>query len=294
MSKNNNTYNNWRTKTSYISTCISIGMVIYVLGMMGFLLMKGQTISEKTKENFVFQIYLRDGVKDIDIIQFKKMLDAEDYVVKTEFKDKDAALEEFKTDIDPNEDFMLILEENPLPQNIDAYFKASYTHPDSLKQFEKIVQSSSIVSDFKYPTDLLYVVHQNFNKIAMVLLLVSGLLLIVAIALINNTIRLRVYNQRFLIRTMQLIGATNSFIRGPFLWKSFLLGLISGFLAVFALMGTLNLLYDYWTDVAELIDFKSDVKLYLGMIILSVLITWVSTSLAVGRFLRLKTEKLYY
>lgn len=294
MSKNNSTYSNWRTKTSYISTCISIGMVIYVIGLMGFLLMKGQTISEKTKENFVFQIYLREGVKDIDIIQFKKMLDAEEYVVKTEFKDKDAALEEFKRDIDPNEDFMLILEENPLPQNIDAYFKASYTHPDSLQQFKKIIQSSPIVSDFKYPTDLLYVVHQNFNKIAMVLLLVSGLLLVVAIALINNTIRLRVYNQRFLIRTMQLIGATNSFIRGPFLWKSFVLGLISGFLAVFALMGSLNLLYEYWADAADLIDFESDLKLYAGMIVLSILITWISTSLAVGRFLRLKTEKLYY
>jgi cell division transport system permease protein len=269
-------------------------MVIYVIGLMGFLLMKGQTISEKTKENFVFQIYLREGVKDIDIIQFKKMLDAEEYVVKTEFKDKDAALEEFKRDIDPNEDFMLILEENPLPQNIDAYFKASYTHPDSLQQFKKIIQSSPIVSDFKYPTDLLYVVHQNFNKIAMVLLLVSGLLLVVAIALINNTIRLRVYNQRFLIRTMQLIGATNSFIRGPFLWKSFVLGLISGFLAVFALMGSLNLLYEYWADAADLIDFESDLKLYAGMIVLSILITWISTSLAVGRFLRLKTEKLYY
>lgn len=269
-------------------------MVIYVIGLMGYLLLKGKTISEKSKEAFVYEIYLRDGIKDIEIMQFKKMLDAEPSVARTIYKNKEDAFQEYKESIDPTEDFLLTIGENPLPENIDVYFTSDYSHPDSLKIFESKIKSSPLVSDFRYPSDLLYIVHQNLNKIASALLIVSLLLLFVAIALINNTIRLRVYSQRFTIRTMQLIGAKNSFIRSPFLWKAIFLGLISGFVAVFGLMGSLSFLYDYWPEAAELIDFKSDLKLYLAMIILSILITYISTGLAVNRFLRLKTEKLYY
>lgn len=290
----NSKNNSLRTFMSSLSTGLSIAMVIYVVGLMGYLLLKGKTLSEKSKESFVYEIYLRDGVKDIDIIQFKKMLDAEPFVVRTVYKDKNQAYEEYKSTIDPNENFLMTLGENPLPENIDVYFTSEYSHPDSLANFEKNIKASPLVSDFRYPSDLLYLVHQNLNKIAYALLTISVLLLIVAIALINNTIRLRVYSQRFMIRTMQLIGAKNSFIRSPFLWKSLFLGLFSGFIAVFGLIGSLTLLYDYWPEAAALISFKSDLKLYVGMIILSMLITWISTGFAVNRFLRLKTEKLYY
>jgi cell division transport system permease protein len=285
---------NIRTFMSWLSTSISIAMVIYVVGLMGYLLLKGKTISEKSKESFVYEIYLKDGIKDIDIIQFKKTLDAESFVVKTVYKDKDQAYAEYKSSIDPNENFLMTLGENPLPENIDVYFISEYSHPDSLRDFEAKIKSSPLVSDFRYPSDLLYLVHQNLNKIAYALLSVSLLLMFVAIALINNTIRLRVYSQRFMIRTMQLIGAKNSFIRAPFLWKSLFLGAVSGFLAIFGLIGSLTLMYDYWPEAAALISFKSDLKLYVGMLVLSVIITYLSTGIAVNRFLRLRTEKLYY
>jgi len=161
-------------------------------------------------------------------------------------------------------------------------------------QFEKLIKNHPIVSDFRYPKDLLYLVHQNLNKITLALLGVSALLLIVAIALINNTIRLRVYNQRFVLRTMQLIGATNSFIRTPFIWNAFLMGLFSGVIAVLGIIGGVNLLYDYWPELTSLMNPTNDLVLYVAMILSSIIISVISTWFAVARFLRLKTDKLYY
>jgi cell division transport system permease protein len=280
---------------SYFSTAISIAMVIFVLGLMGYLLLKAQTLSDRSKESFRFEIYLRDGIKEVEIMQFKKTLDAQDFVKKTVFKDKNEALAEFQRDVNPDEDFMMILGENPLPQNIDVYFTANFTHPDSAKQFQKSIVNNPLVSDFRFPTDLLYTIHENVKFISLGLLIVGGLLLTIAIALINNTIRLRVYSQRFLIRTMQLIGASKAYIRRPFLWNGIVLGFVSGCIGVISLVGCLHLLYNYWPEVAdELINFQLDIQLYLAMIILAVLITWISSLFAVSRFLRLKTEQLYY
>ncbi len=269
-------------------------MVIFMLGLMGFFLMRGKEISDKSKENFRYEVYIKDGAKEIEIMQFKKMLDAEDYVIKTIYKDQNEAFEEYKAIIDPNENFLLTLGENPLPQNIDVQFKAEYAHPDSLLKFEKIIKKHPLVSDFRYPKDLLYLVHQNLHKITLALLGVSTLLLIVAIALINNTIRLRVYNQRFVLRTMQLIGATNSFIRTPFIWNAFLMGLFSGVIAVLGIIGGVNLLYDYWPELTSLMNPTNDLVLYVAMILSSILISVISTWFAVARFLRLKTDKLYF
>ena len=295
MSGKQKSTSNWRSSLSYFSTAVSISMVVYVLGLLGFILLKAKTLTDQTKEQFRFEIYLRDGIKEIEIMQFKKTLDAEEVVIRTVFKDKDAALKEFQESVNAEEDFMFLLGKNPLPQNIDVFFEAAYTHPDSVKKFQAKVADNPLVSDFRYPSDLLYLVHNNVEKISIALIAIGALLFFVAFALINNTIRLRVYAQRFLIRTMQLVGASNSYIRRPFLWRAIGLGFISGILAVVAFAGSLNLMYDYWPEVAkQLIDFKQDVQLYAGMLLISITITWISTVFAVTRFLHLKTEKLYY
>lgn len=296
MSKSVNKQPNWRSKISYISTAISISMVIYVLGLVGFILLKAKTLSDQSKEKFCFEIYLKDNVKEVEIMQLKKQIDAQESVIKTVFKSKEDALAEFREDLSEDENFMSVLGKNPLPPNIEVYFDAEYTHPDSIQLFQhNFVKGENIISDFKFPSNLLYAVHANVQKISMFLLIVGGLLLFVAIALINNTIRLRVYAQRFLIRTMQLIGASKSYIRRPFLANAVVLGLLSGLLAVVALAASLHLFYDYWPDVAhELINFQQDIQLYIAMVVLGIIITWSSTLFAVSRFLRLKTEKLYY
>lgn len=286
---------NWRSNLSYVSTAISISMVLYVLGLIGFVFLKAKTLTDQSKENFRFEIYIKDEIKEQEIIQFKKQLESKSFVKKTEYKDKEAALKEFREEINPDEDFTQILGENPLPQNIDVYFEAEYTHPDSVKKFSKTIANHPIVSDFRYPTDLLYEVHKNVDKISIALVIVCVLLLFVAVALINNTIRLRVYAQRFLIRTMQLIGASHSFITRPFMWSAIVLGLVSGCFSVIAMSATLHVFYSNFPDAAqELINNVQDYQLYGMMIIAGILITWGSTLFAVRRFLRLKTEKLYY
>jgi cell division transport system permease protein len=295
MSTGEGKYSNWRTTTSYISTAISIAMVIYVVGLLGLVLMKGKVLGDSFKEKFAFEIYLKEGVKDIEIMQLKKELDSEDFVKKTVWKDKEDALKEYLAEVDPKENFTMNLGANPLPQNIDVYFEADFNHPDSIAGLRNELQENPIVDDLRYPRDLLFMVYENINKISLALLTVSGLLLIIAIGLISNTIRLRVYSQRFIIKTMQLVGASNWFIRKPFVWNGIVLGFLSGIIAVFALAGTLKIIYDFWPAFqGELQNVTMDLLLYGVMLIIAIGISWFATQFAVGRFLRLKTEKLYY
>lgn len=295
MANSEGKYSNWRTTTSYISTAISIAMVIYVVGLLGLVLMKGKILGDSFKEKFAFEIYLKQGVKDIEVMQLKKQLDARDYVKETDFKDKEEALKEYLEEVDPKENFTMTLGSNPLPQNIDVYFQAYFNHPDSIQGLRAELQKNPIVDDLRYPRDLLFVVYENINKISLALLGVSGLLLIIAIGLITNTIRLRVYSQRFIIKTMQLVGASNWFIRRPFIWRGMVLGFFSGIIAVFVLAGTLKIIYDFWPNFQqELQNVTLDLTLYGIMLLLAVVISWVATQLAVGRYLRLKTEKLYF
>jgi len=295
MSSAEGKYSNWRTTTSYISTAISIAMVIYVVGLLGLVLMKGKILGDSFKENFAFEIYLKEGVKDIEIMQLKKELDAEDFVKKTFWKDKEKALAEYLKEVDPKENFSMSLGDNPLPQNIDVYFRASFNHPDSIHGLKSRLQKKSVVDDLRYPKDLLFVVYENINKISFALLIFSSLLLIIAIGLISNTIRLRVYSQRFILKTMQLVGASNWFIKRPFIWHGMVLGFFSGIIAVFALAGTLKIIYDFWPAFEdELQNVTLDLMLYGIMLIIAICISWIATQVAVGRYLRLKTEKLYY
>ena len=295
MSTAEEKYSNWRTTTSYVSTAISIAMVIYVVGLLGLVLMKGKILGDQFKEKFAFEIYLKEGVKDIDIMHLKKELDAEDFVKKTIWKDKEDALKEYLEEVDPSENFTMSLGANPLPQNIDVFFEARFNHPDSIQQLKERLQANAHVDDFRYPKDLLYKVYDNIEKISVALLIVSGLLLIIALGLITNTIRLRVYSQRFIIKTMQLVGASNWFIKRPFIWKGMVLGFFSGVLSVFALAGTLKIIYDLYPEFQmELQNVTLDLLLYGVMLTLGVIISWFATQFAVGRFLRLKTEKLYY
>lgn len=295
MSGSADKYSNWRTTSSYISTAISIAMVIYVVGLLGMFLVKGKAVGDSFKEKFAFEIYLKDGVKDIEIMQLKKRLDAENFVKRTVFKDKEDAMKEYQAEIDPNEDFTMTLGVNPLPQNIDIYFEAEYLQPDSISALAEELKLDPIVQELQYPKDLMYKIYSNVNNISLALMGVGLLLLIIAIGLITNTIRLRVYSQRFIIKTMQLVGASNWFIRKPFISSSIVLGFFSGVIAVFALAGTLKIIYDFWPEFQpDLQNLTLDLILYAGMVSVSILITWFATQFAVGKFLRLKTDKLYY
>lgn len=276
---------------SYFSVIISISLVLFMLGITGLLVLKAKSISESVKENIGITIYLRDDVKDSDVKRLQKSLDASRYVKTTEFVSKDDAAEILQADL--GEDFVDFLGYNPLLTSIDIKMNAEYAHPDSLAWIEADLLENPKIRNVDYHKDLLAAVNENIRKITLVLISFSVMLLFVAIALINSTIRLAIYSKRFIIRSMQLVGATSSFITRPFVVKS----LINGFYgALISIVLIALVVYSVQNQMPELFDIN-DIQLYamviVGVIALGLFISWMSTTLAVRRYLRLKTDQLY-
>ncbi|TVQ08353.1 MAG: FtsX-like permease family protein [Bacteroidetes bacterium] len=280
-----------RLKTSYISTIVSITLVLYVLGFLGIIIMHTHKLSEHIKENIGFSIILMDNARMADINHLQKSLDAFDAVKSTEFISSDKAAEELISEL--GEDFVEFLGYNPLFPSIEVKLNAAWANPDSLELFEKNVLQSRIVKEVDYQKNLVHIVNENVRKIGFALLLFGVLLLIIAFTLINNTIRLSVFSKRFLIKSMQLIGATQSFIRKPFVIKGVVQGLIGSVIAIALLLASL---YGARQSVPELIDFQ-DIEmlfsLFVLVIILGIVISWISTWFAVKKYLRIKTDNLY-
>lgn len=280
-----------RLKTSYISTVVSITLVLYVLGLLGIIIMHTHKLSEHIKENIGFSIILMDNARMADINHLQKTLDAFPAVKSTEFISSEKAAEELMAEL--GEDFVAFLGYNPLFPSIEVRLNAAWANPDSLELFEKNVIQSNIVKEVDYQKNLVHIVNENVRKIGMALLLFGGLLLVIAFSLINNTIRLSVFSKRFLIKSMQLIGATQSFIRKPFLIKGVVQGLVGSVVAIALLLASL---YAARQSVPELIDFQ-DIQmlftLFVLVILLGIVISWISTWFAVKKYLSIKTDNLY-
>lgn len=283
-----------RYGSTNISTIVGMSLVLFVLGLLGLILLNAKMLSDYAKENIGFAIYLNKNVKEADVIQLKKTLDAEIYVKSTQYIDEERAVEILKEDLGEEEDFMDFLEYNPLLASIDIKLNPEYAHLDSLNVFESRLLENPQIHEVDIRKDLAVLINENVRKISLLLLCFTGLLLIIAIGLINNTIRLTIYSQRFLIKTMQLVGATHGFIRMPFVVKGIINGIISALLAILFLYGVFYLTQQ---NLPELIDLQN-IELYLSLfsivMILGILISWFSTSLAVSKYLRAQTGDLYY
>jgi len=283
-----------RYGSTNISTIVGMSLVLFVLGLLGLILLNAKMLSDYAKENIGFAIYLNKNVKEADVIQLKKTLDAEIYVKSTEYIDEERAVEILKEDLGEEEDFMDFLEYNPLLSSIDIKLNPDYAHLDSLNVFESRLLENPQIHEVDIRKDLAVLINENVRKISLLLLCFTGLLLIIAVGLINNTIRLTIYSQRFLIKTMQLVGATHGFIRLPFVIKGIVNGIISALLAILFLYGVFYLTQQ---NLPELIDLQN-IELYLSLftivMVLGILISWVSTSLAVSKYLRAQTGDLYY
>lgn len=281
-----------RLKTSYISTVVSITLVLYVLGLLGIIIMHTHKLSEHIKENIGFSIILMDNARADDIRNLQKNLDELPAVKATDFISSEKAAEELMAEL--GEDFITFLGYNPLFPSIEVRINAAWANTDSLEVFEKNVMQSRIVKEVDYQKNLVHIVNENVRRIGVALLLFGALLLVIAFSLINNTIRLSVFSKRFLIKSMQLIGATQSFIRKPFLIKGVIQGVIGSAIAVALLLASL---YGARQSVPELIDFQ-DMQmlftLFLLVLALGMVISWISTWFAVKKYLSIKTDNLYF
>ena len=285
-------YSQRRLKTSYASTIVGITLVLYMLGLLGLLIMHANRLSDYVKENIGFTVFLNEDVKEVDIIQLQKTLDAREYVKSTEYITSEKAAKDLQEDI--GEDFVTFLGYNPLPPSIDVRFKADYANADSLNTLQSELENNTYVKEVQYNESLVAGVNENIRKISLIILGFSALLMIISIALINNTIRLSVYSKRFLLRTMQLIGATENFIRRPFLLKGIVQGIIASVIAILSLVFTLYFAQKEVPELQELQDATLFIKLFIFVMVLGIIISWASTYLAVRKYLRIKTDYLYY
>ena len=281
-----------RLRSSYFVSIISISLLLFIVGLMGLLVLNARNLSEYVKENISFSVILEEDAKEVDIIRIQKNLDAARYVKSTRHITKERAAMELEEML--GEDFISYLGYNPLLPSIEVNLYAAYANPDSIMVIERDIEQFATVKEVYYQKSLVHLVNENIRKISIILISFSLMLFLISISVINNTIRLSVYAKRFLINTMQLVGATNSFIRRPFLYKSAAHGM---FAAIFANALMLGLIYMAQKEFAELFGFQ-DIQtiglLFLSVIVLGIIINLISTFFAVTRFLRLKTDDLYY
>lgn len=280
-----------RLRSSYLSTIISITLVLFMLGLLGLIILNAKKLSDHVKENIGFSIILKEGVKEVETAQIQKLLDAEDYVKSTHYIHPDSAAAMLQEDL--GEDFIEFLGYNPLTSSIDVHLHAPYANPDSLSWIESEIVQHNEVKEIFYQKDLVSMVNKNLEKIGLVLLGFATLLMIIAIALINNTIRLAIFSKRFVIKTMQLVGAKHSFIRRPFVMKGIGNGIISALVAIGMLSGLLYLAQKEVPEIMEIQDLQLYASLFIIVIVLGILISWISTNLAVRKYLRIQTGDLY-
>ena len=285
------TYQKRRLLTGYFSVVVSISLVLFFVGVLGLFLLNTKNIASHFKEQIVMTVYLEDSAKDIEITQLQKKIQLNPATKDVRFTPKEEAAEMYSRDI--GEDFVEFLGYNPLLNSIDVYFNAAYVNTLSLVQTKRDLETAEFVNEVVYDQPLVTLLDENIRKITFVLLITTVLFVIIALLLINSSIRLSIYSKRFIIKTMQLVGATKSFIRRPFIWIHLRLGIISSLIA----SGGLALIFfELNKRFPELNMTNHPYELGIvfgGVLLLGIGITGISTFFATQRYLNLKTDAVY-
>jgi cell division transport system permease protein len=280
-----------RVRTNQISTILSLSLVLFVIGVLGMVLLNARKVSTHVKENIGFNIFLKDSAGEAEIKALQKSLDASAFVKSSRFVTKEEAAEAFKKEL--GEDFVGFLGYNPLRPSIDIKLQADYANNDSLVVLETRLRGNPIVTEVFYQRSLVNLVNENVRKIGLFLLIFSILLAVIPVALINNTIRLYIYSRRFVIKTMQLVGATSGFIRKPFLRIALFNGIAGSLLSIAFLAALIGILEKNIPEFIELQDVDTFAFLFIFLFTLGISIPFLSTYFAVRKYLKLESEKLY-
>ncbi len=280
-----------RLRASYITSIISITLVLFMLGLLGMIIMHGKKLSDYVRENISISVMLKDNVADDVVLNYMKRLQRTSYVKQAEFITREQAAKDLSNEL--GEDFVQFLGYNPLPASIDLQLRAEYANTDSIARIEKQLLTSNMVKEVVYQKSLIDQVNSNISKITLVILSFSLILLVISVILINNTIKLSIYARRFLIRSMQLVGATETFIRLPFIIRSIVHGAIAAIIAILLLVGTLYLARQRIPEIAALQDFRQFALFFAGVFVLGVVLSATSTLVSVNKFLRMKIDNLY-
>ena len=272
---------------------MSITLVLFLLGVFALLMMHAQKLSNHLKENIGFEVVMNSNVKESDILKLQKQLDDMPAVKSTEYITKDEAIRRLSEDL--GEDFLQWLgnEENPLLPSIDVRFNAAYANPDSLSVIETNLLKNTDIKEIYYQKSLVNLINQNVRRIGIALIIISLMLLIISITLIRNTIRLSIYAKRFLVRSMQLVGATPAFISKPFIrkgrWQGFFGALLADALLALLLYGLTRRL----PELTLVQDYKIIAGIFVGILVLGLLLGGLSTRFALRKYLHANVDRLY-
>jgi cell division transport system permease protein len=280
-----------KTKTIYISTVFGIAMVLLMIGLLGLILVHARGIRRYVKENIVLNIFVDEGAHETDVVQLQKQLEANPIVKQAIYVPKELAAKNLQKDL--GEDFVKFLGYNPLSGSLDVYLKADYANNTDIEKFKTELLKNPLVKEVKYQESLVDKMNQNITSISLVILGFAAIFVLLSVALINNTIRLAIYSQRFLIKSMQLVGATKNFIRKPFILYGIWHGLLGALIAIIILMGTLYVAQQQIPELIVLQNYTEFGIVFLIVVGLGIFISGFSTFLAVNKYLRLKIYNLY-
>jgi len=289
--KNNSTKRRFRS--SYIISLLSISLVLFVLSLFSLLVLYANRISSYIKENIGFEIVMKKGVKEVDILNLQKELDKKNFVKSTKYISKDEATRQLTEDL--GEDILQWLGdvENPLLPSIDVRFTSAYANNDSIAKIEEWVTKKKIVKEVYFQKSLINSINENVNKLGALLLLIGSVLLIMAVTLISNTVRLSIYAKRFIVRSMQLVGATQDFIMKPFLKTFIIQGIIGSGVALILLSAFLATLMKKIPELLILTNLWGLVIIYVSTLLLGILLTSLSTFFSMRKYLNANIDQLY-
>lgn len=291
MSSSYDKFQKRRLISSYFSVVLSVFLVLFLVGILGLFVLNSKKLSDDFKEQIAMTVFFKEEAHDTLLKNFAAELKTAKYVKSSVFVSKEDAAKVHTEII--GEDFMTFLGANPLQNSFDIHLKADYIDSNNIRKIESKLRENPMISDIVYDKQLVNLVNDNIKKVSFWILIISGFLTLVAVLLINSSMRLSIHSNRFIIKTMQMVGATKAFIRKPFIWKSIKLGLIGSALAVVSLIITLLYLDSSYPNLGILDEKFLITLVLLGVVAVGVIITWVSTYFATQRFLNLRTDDLY-
>ena len=292
MSSKFDSYQKRRLRSSYFSVVVSIALVLFMSGILGLVLLKSESLANQLKEEIAVTLFLKDDVEKNQIETLRESLMTENFTREIVYISKEEAAKFYSRDL--GEDFVSYLGTNPLKNSIDIYLKADFVAPEKVKEIADRFQKNAFVFEVSYDNVLVTSLTTNIQKVSFWLLIVCAFFGLIAILLINSSIRLSIYSKRFNIKTMQMVGATKSFIRRPFIWNGIRLGLVGALVALAGLAASIYVI-DQKIDTLKLLeDYMTLSYIGGGVVLMAFLITWLSTFFATQRFLNLQTDELYY
>jgi len=286
------TINATRVFNARFNSIVSISLVLLLTGIMLFLGLIANRLSKHVKENITLSVIVDDEMRLPDAKMFQQRLQASPWVKSVEYIDKERALKDLKDNLGENPEDLL--GSNPLLASFEIFLKADYANTDSIKVIEASLRKDKGVEDVLYRKDLIHLVNENVSRISFILLVLAFFLTIISFSLIRNTVRLMIYSKRFLIRTMQLVGASNNFIRKPFLIENLWTGIIAAVVATAILSGLMIYVEQRLNGSLQLLDFATMAVVFFSLLIFGLLIIISATWLAVTRYLKMNVSDLYY